>query len=307
MSRTCSNLPLAIQRNHHQALSAGKSAHYENVRLRTVISNHMDKLMYAEADKDEKEANEKMLGKSIAQLAANDATSSLSLFPRILEVLFGVLEATESDTSRLAIAEGLSCIATQTPVQTALISGIYKRQDQEPEAEARRFLDVLVQLITSSTDSKLTAQYASVILHLCRSELGFQECSRTGLLDALEGLSTASGDPKLCKLFEAIASTQRYTMASDNNSFYSTGNVGEISRENSRSSLASSKGMGWRAMATKGEERIENCERTSWKPASEKALPIWERLPSCLGVNNKIWQTQPKANIGYKIEIGSRP
>ena len=311
VSRKCSNLHLAIQRNHHQAISAGNSAHYENVRLRTVISNHMDKLMYAEADKDEKEANEKMLGKSIAQLAAKDATSSLSLFPRILEVLFGVLEATESDTSRLAIAEGLSCIATQTPVQTALISGIYKRQDQEPEAEARRFLDVLAQLITSSTDSKLTAQYASVILHLCRSELGFQKCSRTGLLDALEGLSTASGDPKLCKLFEAIVSTQRYTMRQDSamasDNYSSTGNVGEISRENSRSSLTSSKGMGWRAMATKGEERIGNCERTSWKPASEKALPIWERLPNCLGVNNKTWQTQPKANIGYKIEIGPRP
>ena len=100
---------------------------------------------------------------------------------------------------------------------------------------------------------------------------------------------------------------QDSAMAPDNNSFYSTGNVGEISRENSRSSLASSKGMGWRAMATKGEERIGILERTSWKPASEKALPIWERLPNCLGVNNKIWQTQPKANIGYKIEIGPRP
>ena len=183
-----------------RTLSDGrKHTHYDNVRLRTVISNLIDKVIYASPNREEREENEKVLGRSIAQLAAKDATSALSLFPGILEVLFGILESTECEASRLAVAQGLSRLVKQAPVQAVLVTGLYVRKDEE-----RRYLHVLSHLIATSTDYKLKVEYASAVVRLCQTEVGYVECSRTGLLSTLSKLAAESDDPELRELYDAM-------------------------------------------------------------------------------------------------------
>ena len=146
-----------------------KNTHYNNVRLRTVISFQMDRVIYGDGATH---THEILLGHSITQLAANDATSVLSFFPGVLEVLFGVLDTSASHESRVAVAEGLACISRQAAVQEVLISGKYVRHNAQ-----ERFLKVLMHLMSScsSAEVQLVRHYGAIVANLCATEDGFHQ------------------------------------------------------------------------------------------------------------------------------------
>ena len=151
----------------NRLLSQHQSAvHYDNVRLRGIISKQMDDVVHESADT----TTTIELCKNIARLADRDATSSLSLFPGILEVLFHILVKSASNVPRIAAAEALSRISKQAPVQEALIT--IQNLDQ-----SQRFLELLAQFFRDCNNIKLTAEYAKLVANLCQTELGWAECT----------------------------------------------------------------------------------------------------------------------------------
>ena len=267
--------------------------HYDNVRLRTVISSQMDRIFFsAVADKDEQECNEKALGLSIAQLATNDATSALSLFPGILGMLFTILESSTSEASRCAVAEGLARLSRQAPVQEAIMTETFIRQGQP-----RRFIHALADLIINSEDVRLTIELAMLAANLCQNEQGFRHCSETGLLAALNKISEECEDPELKHVVQAAQAgnapivAQQESTSLDLQSSLSTVQLAEVSYSsigttNTRVSLANDP-----QTATEAGRAVP---RNRWKPGSDMALPQWERPPDVIGVNTKLWRQRER-------------
>jgi len=271
-----------------------KKKHYENVSLRSVVSSQMDRILVADGNREEQESHERALGASIAKLAKNDATSALSLFPGILQVLFSILDRAESPGSRLAVAQGLLNIARQSHVQETLVQGFFIRQD-----EALPFSSLLYQLLARSTDGNLTLLYAEIVACLCRGQAGMQECTQAGLLDLLEGRCAESGDPELVRLFEeartahvdtsgdtSITCWGKRSDAQHHSGSASGGPVPTTSlRHTRRGGQSSSSSIG----SAQPASTRDGVERKMWKPRNERALPLWERPADVIGVHPERW------------------
>jgi hypothetical protein len=265
--------------------------HYDNVRLRTVISSQIDSIFFSAAvDTDEKERNEKALGQSIAQLAANDATSALVLFPGILGILFTVLESSTSEASRLAIAEGLSRLSRQSSAQEAILTATFIRQGQ-----ARRFIHALTELITNSEDIRLTTELATIIANLCQNEQGFGRCTETGLLAALDKISEECENLELKDLVERVKASNSQILAQDStlDDLQSNTSTNQLAGLSSSSITAFTHT--WLAKDPQAAtETPKVVPRNRWRPDSDMALPSWERPADVLGVNNKLWRQRER-------------
>ena len=265
--------------------------HYDNVRLRTVISSQIDSIFFSDAvDKDEQERNEKALGQSIAQLATNDATSALSLFPGILGILFTVLVSSTSEASRLAIAEGLTRLSRQLSAQEAILTATFVLHGQ-----ARRFIHALKELITNSEDIRLTTELATITANLCQNEQGFSRCTETGLLAALDKISGECENPELKDLVERVKASNTPILAQDST-------LDDLRSNTSTNPLAglSSCSIGTAFTHTSAKDPQAATEtpkavpRNRWRPDSDMALPSWERPADVPGVNNKLWRQRER-------------
>lgn len=254
--------------------------HYDNVRLRTIICDLIDRVL-ANGDTEMQETHEKALGDSVAQLAEGDLTSSLSMFPGILQVLFSVLERTKSQLSRLAVAKGLLHLARQSQVQLTLIQGNYLRRE-----EAIRFPDLLQELIAHCTDGSINLIYAELIACLCRSEVGFETCSQSGLLSLIERIGSESGDPAMRNILHNVK---------DGRDGVRSGDTSIACFDATRQSSSLEERTGKQASFSMGSDQSASppdpADRRKWKPSSEAALPLWERPQDVMGVTSKRWAT----------------
>ena len=277
---------------------------YANVRLRSVISNHMDMVMFGGVEKAASQAHEKALGRSLVLLGSQDDTSPLALFPGILELLFGILEQSESHTACIDVAEGLAHIARHAHVQEALITGRYRRDETD-----QTFLGLLTELIgkTASTreHSKLLAQYAKLIACLCRSEAGFLACRAEGLVDILQNLSSECEDPAVVRSYQDVRSNERLFSAEYSISSFK-GSQDILAEESNLSTshpvsdcLAQPSIFSIGTGDSRGSPQTQFVDRRTWKPdpfRNPMALPVWERCTSSVpGINAQFWAARKKA------------
>ena len=250
--------------------------HYENVRLRTVICDLIDRVILKDGDDGTEESDERALGESIAQLADNDLTSALSLFPGILQVLFGILDKTGSQASCRAAAKALLHLARQPQVQLTLIQGSCIRRNQ-----AIQYSEMLHEQMDRSNDSSLTLLYAKLITCLCQTEAGYQTCLQSGLLALMERLGGESDDPQIQRILENAKVGPGD--ADTSITFFDAG----------RSVSRGEEGIGRQKSSSIGSHQStsppDTADRKKWKPCT--ALPVWERPVDVLGISPKRWAT----------------